>query len=184
MAKTDELFETLYRKYRSAVVAHLLHFGFDRERALDLAQETFLRVYRNMDNWRQESHWSYLKTTASRIALNELRSAAAAKRSAPLTALDDLQTEPRATGPNPAEALEEARDERLRHETLRLFLANLSPRLRAPLLLRLAGASYKDIAAQLHLTLDAVKSRLHETKTLLPKTLQDAPEKLDEPYET
>lgn len=183
MPQTDELFEVLYQKYRSAVVAHFLRFGFDRERALDLSQETFLRVYRNMDTWRQEGHWSYLKTTASRIALNELRNAAAVKRSAPLTALGDLPSEPQSKDPNPAEALEVADAERLRHETLRLALAELPSRLRAPLLLRLRGASYKEIAAQLHLTLDAVKSRLHETKNLLRKTVQNAPEKLNEPEE-
>lgn len=183
MAKTDELFETLYRKYRSAVVAHLMRFGFDRERALDLAQETFLRVYRNMENWRQEGPWSYLKTTASRIALNEIRDAHAAKRAAALTALEDLKQEPVATDPTPAEALESADDERQRQALLQDALARLPPRLRAPLLLRLNGASYKEIAAQLRLSLDAVKSRLHETKTRLRTSLQDVPENLEEPDE-
>jgi RNA polymerase sigma-70 factor, ECF subfamily len=181
MAKKDDLFEALYKKYRPAVVALFLRFGFDRERALELAQETYIRVYRSMDTWRQEGPWGYLQTTARRIALNELRDLAAAKRSAPVAAIEDLRAEPRSTEPTPAEVLAAADAERVRREWIRTALAELPPRLRAPLVLRLQEVSYKDIAVRLHLTLDAVKSRLHESKLYLRDRLNESPEVLDEP---
>lgn len=173
----DQSFERLYRKYRSAVISYIKRFGFDHDRASDLAQETFLRVYRNMGSWRHESEWSYIRTTASRIALNVLREGTAAKRSASLVALEDeaLREIPLEEASVEA-ALIQSEDKGSRQLALRRALASLPPRLRTPLLLRLSGRSYQSIAGELSLSLDAVKSRLHEAKIRLREQRGSAPE--------
>lgn len=180
MTKSDEQFRVLYEKYRSAVITLFMRFGFEREKALDLSQDTFLRVYGHMSSWRREAEWGFLKTTAQRIALNEVRRLRAQKRGHEPSSLEALTREPAAAEPHPEGQLLTREEERLRIEAFRVAISKLQPRLRSPLLLRLEGMKYQDIALRLRLSLDTVKTRLHEAKILLQRNVDAAPEELED----
>lgn len=180
MANANEQFRALYEKYFSAVVSFLVRFGFERQDALDLAQETFIRVFEHMDSW-LGSEWMFLRTTASRIALNEIRRRRTLKHGlAPLALEDDSITEPASSDPPPDVELLERENVERRISAYQAALAKLAPRVQGPLLLRLGGASYKQIAQTLSLNVNVVKTRLHEAKIELRKSVNAAPEEVDD----
>lgn len=177
MTKQDELFHSLYRRYLPGVVSYFTKFGFDRDKARDLAQDTFVRVYEHMDSWRQEAEWAFLRTTAQHVALNALRSRRTGKRSGQEVAIDATQGP---TLPDPApdtdRRLIDAQEHSRQVTELRRAIETLPPRLQSPLVLRLRGESYKAIAATLRLSLDTVKTRIHEAKGKLREMLGQEPE--------
>jgi RNA polymerase sigma-70 factor, ECF subfamily len=180
MTKKDESFHSLYRRFLPAVVAHLMRLGFDRDKAKDLAQDTFVRVYEHMDSWRGEAEWAFLRTTAHHVALNEIRRRHTRKREGQEVTIDTPGGRDIVDSDPDAAARLIASDERTRRRA-RLYeaIAQLPERLRGPLLLRLAGNSYKFIAETSRLSLDTVKTRIHEAKGKLHKMLGHAPEEPD-----
>jgi RNA polymerase sigma-70 factor (ECF subfamily) len=81
----------LFGRYQARVAAWCVRFCGDRERALDLAQEVFLRLHERLGSFRGESRFStWLYTLARRVAIN--RGEAERRRRA--DSLDDLAAEP------------------------------------------------------------------------------------------
>jgi len=66
-----EAFAEIYRAYEEMVFNLALRLSGDRERAADLSQEIFLRIYRHLDGFRGRSS---LKTWIYRVAVNHCRS--------------------------------------------------------------------------------------------------------------
>ncbi|MBV8843960.1 MAG: sigma-70 family RNA polymerase sigma factor [Bryobacterales bacterium] len=59
----DDAFEELFRRHRARIERWCHRFTRDRDSALDLAQEIFLRAFRNLHNYRGEcrfSTWLYV----------------------------------------------------------------------------------------------------------------------------
>src|SRR5947209_8919205 len=66
-------FESLYGRYHAPLVSTCTSITGDRAAAEDLAQETMLRAYQHLD-WLDVSRaWPWLKTVASRLAIDEYR---------------------------------------------------------------------------------------------------------------
>ena len=84
-----EASEDLFNRYYRPVVAFFQHKGFSTEESRDLAQETFLRVYRYRERFRGESSAvTWLFQIAANLYKNQLRSLAAQKRDAEEVPLD------------------------------------------------------------------------------------------------
>jgi RNA polymerase sigma-70 factor (ECF subfamily) len=66
-----EAFAEIYREYAEMVFNLALRLAGDRERAADLSQEIFLRIYRHLEGFRGRSS---LKTWIYRVAVNHCRS--------------------------------------------------------------------------------------------------------------
>jgi RNA polymerase sigma-70 factor (ECF subfamily) len=67
-------FGELVRRYDSRLVNFVYRTVGDRERAQDLVQETFVRVYRHIERFDQSKKFStWIYTIASNLAKNELR---------------------------------------------------------------------------------------------------------------
>ena len=67
-------FGELVRRYDSRLLNFVYRTVGDRERAQDLVQETFVRVYRHMERFDQTKKFStWIYTIASNLAKNELR---------------------------------------------------------------------------------------------------------------
>lgn len=173
MTTKDDLFRSLY-EHRRGVLSFFLRSGFDREQAEDLSQDTFLRAYEGLDSWRRESEWYFLRTIASRVALNAVRSEGAAKRSASQVSLEELPWE-LAAADDQAGAL--IMQEEIQVEAARLneAVASLPAGLRAPILLRLQGKPYQQISTELGISLGYVKLKLHEAKVALRSRLAELP---------
>jgi RNA polymerase sigma-70 factor (ECF subfamily) len=67
-------FRRLVERYQNRIVNFLYRGIGDRERAEDLAQEVFIRVYKHLHRFDQEKKFStWIYTIASNLAKNELR---------------------------------------------------------------------------------------------------------------
>src|SRR5215210_9591525 len=75
--------EELFQQYYRPVVAFFTRRGFSVEESRDLAQETFLRVYKHMESFRGESSVeTWLFQIAGNLYKNTLRTRQTLKRDA------------------------------------------------------------------------------------------------------
>lgn len=67
-------FDTLVKRYQSIVYATTYRFVQNREDALDIAQEVFLKTYRSLDKWRPTGRFkSWLLRIAVNMSIDHLR---------------------------------------------------------------------------------------------------------------
>ncbi len=134
-------FERLMRRYGRLV--HRIAFGFtgDRESAMDIAQDTVLKVHARLGEWREEGD---LRNWIARIAANEAMNWCRSARRHPTCELDDD------VFARPESPQEERFLKRETHEALHRSLSALSPRQRLAVVLRyFQGMSSREIGAVL-----------------------------------
>ena len=74
LAGDTRAFEGIVRRWQSPLINLAYRFCRDRGRAEDMAQEAFLRAFRNLASWRQESAFStWLFALATNLYCTELR---------------------------------------------------------------------------------------------------------------
>jgi RNA polymerase sigma-70 factor (ECF subfamily) len=184
-------FEGLFRRHYKAAVSFLLRHGFDREDARDYAQEAFIRVFDNMGSFRgktPEAEAAYICIAALNVGRNAVRGAKTKKRSAntvsfsTLVSPENLATRDVWTGLGPSTGDE---DLQLNETAQRLSVAiqELPETLREPLLLRIADASYQEIAGALSLKVETVKSYLTKARHRLRELLAEEPAGIEWPKE-
>jgi RNA polymerase sigma factor (sigma-70 family) len=167
----DDRFDAIYRKYYGRIYRYFRQCRVADDEAQDLAQETFSRFYTAMDRHRGEAEWGYLEQIGLNVLRNWLRAQKTAKRSATVIGLDDPEftQEPEAAeGPDYAER--QQLDERRRN--LHEAIGELTEAQQQVLQLWLEDMQYDEIAEALHITMDAVKSRLRDAKRILSARLK------------
>ncbi len=151
-AGDDSAYRWLLGRHRARIVrlaAHVLHSS-DSSEAEDVAQDTFVRAFRQLSQFRGPGGFSaWLCAIAVRLCLDRRRSARVGREvpadSAPEAAVSD---------PPP--------DTRLLVDAL---LAQLSPPMRAALVLReMEGFEYDEISQMLGIPVGTVRSRLHAAR--------------------
>ena len=66
--------EELFHRHQSRIIRWCYRFTHDRESAMDLAQEIFLRAFRNLDNYRGECRFStWLYVIARNLCMSALQ---------------------------------------------------------------------------------------------------------------
>ncbi|HWA56396.1 MAG TPA: sigma-70 family RNA polymerase sigma factor [Gemmatimonadales bacterium] len=167
LAGDPKAFGQIVARYQVRLLNFVYRMIGDRERAEDLVQEAFLRVYRHLDRFdrtRKFSTWIY--TIASNLAKNELRN----RSRSPLVTLE--QARPRdeeEQRPVDFEDPENRPDELYERRNLKALVdhtvARLSSHHREVFVLReLEGKSYEEIAEIMHCNLGTVKSRLNRAR--------------------
>lgn len=174
-------FDTLVTAYSSMVYNVAYRQLGDREEALDLSQEVFLRVYRKLDSFRGESTF---KTWVFRIVVNlaknrqkwwkARRKDRTVSLDAPASPADD-----EGTGPTAADRLADGRPDpeavaRNRDLEARVLsgMEKLSSEHRQILVLRdIEDLSYEEIAQALELSEGTVKSRISRARLQLREVL-------------
>src|SRR5439155_23064978 len=74
LAGDPQAFGTLVDRYQTRLLNFITHTIVDRERAEDLVQEVFIRVFRHLPRFDQTKKFStWIYTIASNLAKNELR---------------------------------------------------------------------------------------------------------------
>lgn len=155
-----------YQRPVFALLSRMLHGRTNLAAVEDLAQETFLRVFRALPGFVRDgparlSTW--ILTIASRLAIDELR-----RKQLDITPLDHA-SEP----PGPAAADADAERARLA-ATLQQAIDGLSPEFRAAFLLReYHELEYAEIADSLQIDLGTVKSRLSRARAALRRALEE-----------
>ena len=172
----EAAFAEIMRRYRSPIVNFLYRFLNDYEEAVDLAQETFVRIYFAIDRYHTSYAFStYIYRIASNLAISELRR----RKRRRILSLNGLLH-----GSNHEEAADiEPADERklpdadlVDDEQTRVIgkaIAALPEKYRLPLILRdIEGRSYEDVATILELGLGTTKSRISRARGLLKDKLK------------
>lgn len=153
---------TIYRSTYDDLVRYLYRKVWDPERARDLAQETFVRALdHDPDDPRR---WIF--TIATNLARDEARTAIRRRRHLTLVK-GEAEARPGPSDP----AMELDRKERVR--AARRALDALGERDREVLLLKQAGFSYAEIAAQTGLAVGAIGTTLARARKRLVETVQD-----------
>jgi RNA polymerase sigma-70 factor (ECF subfamily) len=175
----EAAFYELVRRYRSPIINYIHRMLSDYETAVDLAQETFVRLYTHADRYRADHTFStYIYKIASNLAISELRRrkrwnlislVSFFARSDDGRAGDDHDLDVADTRPLQDDQLLE--DERRR--IVRRAVASLPEKYRAALILRdIEGLDYDRIAAILQLPVGTVKSRINRARHFLREKLR------------
>ncbi len=164
-AGDDLAFVSIYNHYKAGIYSFCLKMVMDRDTALDVMQDTFVRVYENRERLLNTSAFkSWLYTIARNQCLNRIRRQ---KRTVRLEESLDIQSHDAI----PVEELEKSE----RVDLVRRFLATLSPAYREVIVLReYQNLTYEEIAAVTRSTLSAVKSRLFKARRKLALAMQPA----------
>lgn len=169
-------FSELMRRYQSHVEKVLYHLAPDWSDRADLAQEVWIRVYRNVKRLNEpEKFRGWLSRIATNLFYDELRKRK--RNSQPLSldarlTLDDgeMDWEIAADAPGPDEALTTQEF----YDQLRSAIADLPEVFRTTIVLReIQGMAYEEIAEITGVSLGTVKSRIARARVRLQSQLQN-----------
>jgi len=153
--------------YKDRIVNYLYQFTGDYQKAVELSQETFIRVYFKANHYRPIaplSSWIY--AIATNLARTEMKKA----RRASLVSLDEItarQVQEHAYSQDPP-------DSGL-IKNLREALNSLHPRYRLPVILKdMEGFSQEEIAEILKKPVGTIKARISRGRHFLKKRLEKA----------
>lgn len=162
----QEAFGQIMALYKDKIVNYLYQFSGDYQKAVELAQETFIRVYFKADRYKPIaplSSWIY--TIASNLAKTECRRS----RRMATVPLDDI--------PNHYSSgtyYEDPADPGL-VRNLREALESLHPRYRVPVVLKdMEGFSQEEIAKIINRPVGTVKARISRGREQLRRKLEKA----------
>lgn len=169
-------FAELLRRYQSYVDKVLYHLAPDWQDRSDLAQEVWIRVYRNVRRLQDPVKFKgWLSRITTNLFYDELRKR---KRVRPPLSLDatfrthdgEREWEIAADEPGPDDAL--ATDEF--YSKLRLAIADLPEAFRTTIVLReIEGMAYEEIAEITGVSLGTVKSRIARARHRLQSELKN-----------
>jgi RNA polymerase sigma-70 factor (ECF subfamily) len=171
----ESAFSEIIDRYRNQITNYLFRFLNDYEEAVDLAQETFIRVYFALDRYHTQFAFStYIYRIATNLAISEIRRRKR-RRLLSLTGLfqgeDGAEVEFQPPDKRKLADVELIDDER--SGMIAKAIAALPEKYRVPVILRdVEGKSYDEIAEIMELGLGTTKSRISRGRALLKEKLQ------------
>lgn len=158
-------FSEIVRAYKDRIVNFLCQSTGDYQKATELAQETFLRVYFKANKYKPIAPFSsWIYTIASNLAKTEMKK----ERRMPTVSFDDVQN----TLSKEGDLADNPRNSELR-KNLRKALQNLHPRYRIPVILKdIEGFSQDEIAEILKKPVGTIKARISRGRNYLKKELE------------
>ncbi len=157
-------FEEIYREYADYVYTVAYGIVLHHDDAREVSQETFVKVYKNLSNFR---HDSSLKTWLYRITVNEALNYVKKYRNKRSVTIDLEQADGELLAP--AEDPEAAG----KHADVMKMLTELKPDYRACMVLRnIQGLSYQEIADILGENINTVRTRLRRAREQLLQSLK------------
>jgi RNA polymerase sigma-70 factor (ECF subfamily) len=166
----DSAWEQIIVRFRRKVFHIAYKFTGKHDKAEDLSQEIFMKVFKSLEKFNRDADFStWLSSVARNYCIDHYR---ASKREREVLVEDMVAFDlaPASSG-NPQRALEEGD----RRTLLRRGLDRLPPKLREAVVLRdLHGLSYQEMAEKLRLPEGTVKSRINRGREELARLLQKA----------
>lgn len=166
-------FDALVRKYQHRIVALIGRYIADWSECQDVAQETFIRAYRALPNFRGDSQfYTWLHRIAVNTAKNHL---VASSRRPPTDDVDAGDAEQYDSGTRLRETATPER-ELLRQEielTVMRAVEALPEELRTAINLReVEGLSYEEIASRMDCPIGTVRSRIFRAREAIDTELR------------
>jgi RNA polymerase sigma-70 factor (ECF subfamily) len=164
----EDAFHAIFRRYGRPVLSFLFHHVNDRALAEELAQETFVRAYRNLSYLKDEARLStWLFGIARNVAREATRQTIKAERN---VALDEPETlNLRALGATPDGAMLD----RELNQTIKEALEGLDEDKRLVFSLKIFHEkSYEEISAITGHSIGKLKTDLHRARAEMRKRLE------------
>ena len=163
-AGDDDAFAQIVDRYKDSLVNYLTHLVRSRDRAEEVAQDAFVRLYRNASKYKQQERLGpYLYRIATNLVVTEARRE---KRWSLL--LPRLHASSRNSEPPPDTSLLTSEIQR----QVAAAIDRLPVAYRAPLVLfEIEEWSYDEIAKALDIRCGTVKSRISRARDLLRRYL-------------
>jgi len=167
----EHVFEALVRRYQARILSHVARMVGNREDALDLTQEIFLKVFGALDRFNPEFRFStWLFRIAGNAAIDHLR-----KRRPRTVPLEMTDSEGRVSSPeykssdlDPFGLLRNTE----RGDAIARAIADLPAEFRELIALRhFTGLSYEEIAEVKNMPLGTVKNKLFRARAVLKERL-------------
>ncbi|HKR65154.1 MAG TPA: RNA polymerase sigma factor [Thermoanaerobaculia bacterium] len=171
---SDDLFESLYKRYQGRMRRFFRQvFRVDEADAQELTQDSFVRFFRAMDEYRGQAEWALLETIARNVGYNRVRSVTTIKRGGVRTeSLDDGESVKDAVDHNSVHPVDKMINAEHRQQLGQAIL-KLPKGQRQCLQLWLEDFSSEEIARALGISVVAVKSRIRDAKRTLREWLGD-----------
>ncbi len=171
----DELaFQEIVRRYRNPITNFVYRMLDDYDRSVELAQETFIRVYTSASRYQANYSFStYIYRIATNLAISELRRRKRRKTVSLFSPFTNDDGEPVEIDPPDLNMLQdEVLIKNERRSAVARAITSLPPKYRAAIVLRdVEGLSYDQIAGALKLSEGTVKSRINRARNLLKEKL-------------
>lgn len=172
-------FDLLVRKYQNRVVALIGRYVYDWSECQDVAQDTFLRAYRALGNFRGDAQFS---TWLHRIAVNTAKNHLVAHKRRPPGEdidIDDAEQFESALRLRDNDTPERELMRQEMEQTVMSAVEALPEELRAAITLReVDGMSYEEIAQHMQCPIGTVRSRIFRARDAIDarlRPLMDAP---------
>jgi RNA polymerase sigma-70 factor, ECF subfamily len=161
----DEIAE----RYGDTVFTMAYRLTGDRDDARDLAQDVFVRVYRNLDRYQPGTFEGWLYRITKNLFLDRVRR----RRGVHLVPLPEEEwRQPSESDPGPAERVEAG----VLRGDLETALHELPPSFRtAVILCDVRGLTYEEISDSLGWPIGTVRSRIHRGRKALRIALEEEP---------
>lgn len=178
LAGQTEAFEVIILKYQQPLFNYIGRMIADRENALDLTQEVFLRAFSGLKTYDPQYNFrSWLFRIASNLVIDQFR-----KKKLPLTSLDQGREDDEgclnSLSPADTRALSVTTHYEIKELIRRVeeALEKISPKLREFFLWRYVnGLSYREIAEVSGLPVGTVKNRVFQAKEKIRACLEVKP---------
>lgn len=165
-------FEQLFSRHLGRVVAFATQFVGSRARAEELAQDVFLRIYRNRSRYEPKARFStWLFRMVSNACVSEKRRPGFRAK---MQAVHAIGEDERPQVEIPTASTEHGVAEREALRKTQALIAKLPAQQRAALLLaRAEGLSYEEVAEALGCSVSAVKSLVHRATLALRDAMRE-----------
>jgi RNA polymerase sigma-70 factor, ECF subfamily len=171
----EAAFGEIVRRYQTPLINYLYRMLYDYDEAVDLAQETFVRVYLAIERYHPGySFTTYIYRIASNLAISEIRRRKA-RRLMSLTGLFQYEGDEQSVFQPPDEnpLADDVLIENQERERIENAIAALPDRYRMPIILReIEEMTYEEVADVLDLGLGTIKSRISRGRKLLRKKMR------------
>ena len=177
LAGDEDAFAELVSRYRNQITNYIYRMTSDYDGAVDLAQETFVRVYRAAGRYQTTHAFStYIYRIATNLAISELRK----RKRRRLVSLTGLLASADGEEMRDFDAPDEKplQDTNLvdteKRRVVKKAISTLPEKYRAPLVLRdVEGKSYDEIAQILSTSEGTVKSRINRARNFLREKMRN-----------
>jgi RNA polymerase sigma-70 factor (ECF subfamily) len=171
---SEVAFRALVQRYRSRLMNLISRFINDRDRAEEISQEVFLRVYRNRERYRKSGKFStWIFTIAVNLTKNEIRSRVRHRGTFSIDAIDEESGGQGISFPD----TKPLPDEDLNSAEIRSRVADaldkIPARYREAVILRdVEGLSYEEVGEILRIPGGTVRSRINRARLMLKERLK------------
>lgn len=166
-----EAFNILFSRYQSQVINTAYGMLSDKEDACDAAQEVFIRVYKNIDSFKEQSSFTtWLYRITVNVCSDILRKR---QRNSDIISINSFTDDNKDFDiPDESPTVEENMELSERQAAVRKAISELKEEYRTVITLcDVEGMSYENIAEVLNIPHGTVKSRINRARNALKKKL-------------